>query len=596
MEPMSVRIGQILREKGIINKVILEKALETLKQDTQKNNSQSQRRLQQILIEDFKIDRHEIYSAIAQLYAFKEINLRSDTVDDIQLDFIRKALDSCPDTVREKLLQKRVLPFRPHDSSAKILTVIAADPLDRDIPFLLRDLPYKQIEIAYSPKEQLEELIDRVMIFKNEFLQQIEVSLQSIEGIEDDDVQIDEAALDAEINRSMLTNLIEGTLVEAVRKGASDVHILPKEGNITEFFFRVDGKLQMWHALSSVKPESVAAVIKDRSINIDRFNRNIAQDGYIQRKIDNHHIRFRVSVLPIAGAEVQRRFESVVIRVLDDRKVITEFDKLGLQAKAIEDFVTAIGKPQGLIMLTGPTGSGKSTTMIAALHSIMDPSKNVVSVEQPVEYLIRGARQVKLGPKLNFDSALRSVLRHDPDIVMVGEIRDLKSAEIAVSLANTGHITFTTLHTNDAPSAVARLYMLGVEPFLIANAINLVMAQRLVRKLCEHCKRRANKIDVALARYLGFTEQEIKQTAFFEPVGCDKCFEGYKGRQSVVEPLLFTPEIRKLILSSKDFVDEELIRQEALGNGMLTLRASGRERIKEGTTTIEEIASATTEL
>ncbi|MFQ5628731.1 MAG: GspE/PulE family protein, partial [bacterium] len=295
-------------------------------------------------------------------------------------------------------------------------------------------------------------------------------------------------------------------------------------------------------------------------------------------------------------AEVQRRFESVVIRVLDDRKVITDFDKLGLQAKAQEDFITAVQKPQGLIMLTGPTGSGKSTTLIAALHSIMDPSKNVVSVEQPVEYLIRGARQIKLGPKLNFDSALRSVLRHDPDIVMVGEVRDLKSAEIAVSLANTGHITFTTLHTNDAPSAIARMYMLGVEPFLIANAINLIMAQRLIRKLCEHCKRRADKFDKALARYLGFTEKELKQVAFFEPVGCDDCFEGYKGRHSIVEPLLVTPEIRRIVLTSKDFVDEELIRQEALANGMLTLRASGRQRIIEGTTTIEEVASATSEM
>lgn len=594
MEPMSVRIGKILIEKGIVSRVIMDKALETLRRQT--GNSLGQRRLQQILIEDFKVDRHAVYSAIAQLYAFKEINIRNEGVDDIQLDFIRKTLDSCSESIRDKLLQKKVLPYRPHDASSKILTVVAADPLDREIPFLLRDLPYKQIEVAYSPIEQIDELIDRVMVFKNEFLQQIEISLQSIEGVDDEEAQIDEAALDAEINRSMLTNLIEGTLVEAVRKGASDIHIIPKEGNVTEFFFRIDGKLQLWHALSSVKPESVAAVIKDRSINIDRFNRNIAQDGYIQRKIDNHYIRFRVSVLPIAGAEVQRRFESVVIRVLDDRKVITDFDKLGLPPKARADFLDAIRRPQGLIILTGPTGSGKSTTLIAALHTIMDPSKNVVSVEQPVEYLIRGARQIKLGPKLDFDQALRAVLRHDPDIVMVGEIRDLKSAEIAVSLANTGHITFTTLHTNDAPSAIARLYMLGVEPFLIANAINLVMAQRLVRRLCENCKQQTKKIDEALARYIGFTEHELESTVFYKPVGCEKCYEGYKGRVSIVEPLPFTQAIRRIILTSKDFVDEELIRQEALANGMITLRGSGRERIKEGITTIEEIASATSEL
>ncbi|RMD98512.1 MAG: type II/IV secretion system protein, partial [Calditrichaeota bacterium] len=275
--------------------------------------------------------------------------------------------------------------------------------------------------------------------------------------------------------------------------------------------------------------------------------------------------------------------------------VITDFSQLGLQEQAARDFMTAIHKPQGLIILTGPTGSGKSTTLIAALHSIMDPSKNVVSVEEPVEYLIRGARQVKLGPKLNFDQALRSVLRHDPDIVMVGEIRDLKSAEIAVSLANTGHITFTTLHTNDAPSAVSRLYMLGVEPFLIANAINLVVAQRLVRKLCNYCKEPDPHFDLDLARFLGFSDAEIERNTFYKPVGCERCFEGYKGRQAIVEALLFTPEIRAIILKSKDFVDEELIRLEGISNGMLTLRASGRERIKEGTTTLEEVASATSE-
>jgi len=219
----------------------------------------------------------------------------------------------------------------------------------------------------------------------------------------------------------------------------------------------------------------------------------------------------------------------------------------------------------------------------------------VVTVEEPVEYLIRGARQIKLGPKLNFDQALRSILRHDPDIVMVGEMRDLKSAEIAVSLANTGHITFSTLHTNDAPSAVSRLYMLGVEPFLIANAINLIMAQRLLRKLCEHCKQRARKIDVDLARFVGFTEEEIRNTVFYQPVGCDKCYAGYRGRQCITEALLFTPEIRRFILKSANEIDEEVIRQEALRNGMMTLRASGRDRVKRGTTTIEEVVAATVE-
>jgi type IV pilus assembly protein PilB len=556
-----------------------------------------QRRLQQILVEDFHVDRHLVYSAIAQLYAFKEVDLTAESINDSLLDFIRKTLDTCTEEARSKLLNKRVLPYKASPNNKNVLTVITADPLDREIPTLLQDLPFTQIEIAYCQFEQVSSLIDRVMAFKNEFLQQLESSLQNLEVIntESEEEKIDEAALDAEINRSMLTNLIEGTLVEAARKGASDVHIIPKDGNVTEFHFRIDGKLQLWHALSSVKPESVAAVIKDRSLNIDRFNRNIAQDGYIQRKIDNYHIRFRVSVLPIVVSESTRRYESIVIRVLDDRKVITDLNLLGLQEQAANDFEAAIRRPQGVIIITGPTGSGKSTTLVAALHRIMDPTRNVVTVEEPVEYLIRGARQVKLGPKLNFDQALRSILRHDPDIVMVGEMRDLKSAEIAVSLANTGHITFSTLHTNDAPSAVSRLYMLGVEPFLIANAINLIMAQRLVRKLCENCKQAARNIDLDMARFVGFTEHEIRHTVFYQPVGCDKCYAGYRGRQCITEALLFTQEIRQIILKNAENIDEDMIRQEALRGGMLSLRASGRERIKAGTTTIEEVVAATVE-
>ncbi|MFQ5633577.1 MAG: GspE/PulE family protein, partial [bacterium] len=387
----------------------------------------------------------------------------------------------------------------------------------------------------------------------------------------------------------------EGMLVEAVRKGASDIHIIPQQGNMTDIFFRFDGKLQKWYSQADIKPEAVIAVLKDRSLNVDRFERSTTQDGYMQRKIDGYYIRFRVSVIPIVGVEFDRRLESVVIRVLDDRKVITDLAKIGLQEQARNDFEKAITQPQGMVILTGPTGSGKSTTLVAALSTVMDTTKNVLTIEEPVEYLIHGARQIKLGPKLTFDSALRSILRHDPDIVMVGEIRDLKSAEIAISLANTGHLTFSTLHTNDAPSAISRLYMLGVEPFLIANAINLIMAQRLVRRLCQHCRQLDENPDPDQLLRLGFTKEELTETAFYNPVGCKQCFEGYKGRIAISEALLFNKEIRQAILHASNDIDEETLRDIGKKSGMLSLRASGRERIKDGFTTIQEIIAATTE-
>jgi len=460
---------------------------------------------------------------------------------------------------------------------------------------IARALGAKRYEVCYVRFKDMQNLFDKVFPPENEFLKVLEESKIEITEDQLEEETLDEAAIEAEINKSMLVNLVEGMLVEAVRKGASDIHIIPKDARTTEIHFRIDGKLRLWHVQEGIRPEAIAAVVKDRSKNVDRFEREMAQDGFIQRKVDGHMIRYRVSVLPIVGREFQYKFESIVIRVLDDRKVITDLDKLGFQGKAKEFFIKAISKPQGMVIVTGPTGSGKSTTLMAALHYIIKPEINVLTVEDPVEYIIPGARQLKIGPKMNFEQALRAILRHDPDVVMVGEIRDKETAEIAIKLANTGHLTFSTLHTNDAPSAISRLYKMGIETFLIAYAINIIIAQRLIRKLCDKCKRPIEDLDPAIPLSLGFTEEEIKNTVFYEAVGCDQCHGGYKGRIAIHEALYFTKEIRRLIFKTGRDIDEEAIREQAIKDGMLTLRAAGRERIKQGLTTLEEVAHATTE-
>ena len=380
-----------------------------------------------------------------------------------------------------------------------------------------------------------------------------------------------------------------------MRKGVSDIHVIPKSVNRTEIHFRIDGKLQLWHAQENTMPEALMAVVKDRSKGMDRFERERAQDGFIQREIDGHIIRFRVSVLPTVGTEIKNKFESVVIRILDDRKVIKDLGKLGLTGYAQKAFVKAINQPQGMIILTGPTGSGKSTTLVAALYQVINPTKNVLTVEDPVEYVIEGARQLKIGYKMNFEQAIRSILRHDPDIVLVGEMRDKETAETAIKLANTGHLTFSTLHTNDAPSAVARLYKMGVEPFLIAYAINIIVAQRLIRKLCESCKRKVVNIEehIALA---GLNIDDWKGHEIYESVGCDKCNQtGFKGRMAIHEALYFTKEIRRLIVRSGEEVDEEAVRDQARKDGTFSLRDSGFEKVKLGLTSIQEVLGATME-
>ncbi|MDZ4122219.1 MAG: ATPase, T2SS/T4P/T4SS family, partial [Candidatus Cloacimonadaceae bacterium] len=337
-------------------------------------------------------------------------------------------------------------------------------------------------------------LCQRIAPVKNEFLELLEeAGLVVVEDGTSGGDGLDEQALDEEINKSLLVNLFEGALIEAVRRDCSDIHIIPGGKTSVDIYLRVDGKLQMWHRQESTPPEALSAVVKDRSVGVDRFERDTAQDGFAQRLIDGHLIRFRISILPIVSSEFERRFESIVIRVIDDRKVVTDFRKLGFQAQAQQEFIKSINTSKGIVIVTGPTGSGKSTTLMAALYHVINPTVNVLTCEDPVEYVIRGARQLKIGNKMNFDQAIRAILRHDPDIVMVGEIRDKITADIAVKLANTGHLTFSTLHTNDAPSAIARLYKMGIEPFLLAYSINIIIAQRLVRKLCEKCRRPLSK-------------------------------------------------------------------------------------------------------
>ncbi len=431
---------------------------------------------------------------------------------------------------------------------------------------------------------------------KNEFLELLEEAGQVVvETGGGSGEGLDEQALDEEINKSLLVNLFEGALIEAVRRDSSDIHIIPSGKTSIHVMLRVDGKLQIWHKQENTPPEALAAVVKDRSIGVDRFERDTAQDGFAQRLIDGHLIRFRISILPIVSSEYERRFESIVIRVIDDRKVVTDFRKLGFQAQAEQEFIKSINTSKGIIIVTGPTGSGKSTTLMAALYHVINPTVNVLTCEDPVEYVINGARQLKIGNKMSFEQAIRSILRHDPDIVMVGEIRDRITAETAVKLANTGHLTFSTLHTNDAPSAIARLYKMGIEPFLLAYSINIIIAQRLVRKLCNVCKRPLSKDQWPAAIEMGFSQEELENGVVFEPVGCPKCNNGYKGRVNIAEALYFYPEIRNEIVKSKDDIDEDRIRTIAEKKGMLSMRSSGVDRIRNGLTSLPEVIYATSE-
>jgi type IV pilus assembly protein PilB len=588
---MTDKIGYLLLKKGIIDTQTLEQALNSKQND----NGKIKRNLAQILVQDFGYDHDTIFREVAILYAFRELNIKPEELPPEKIEEIRKIVISQNDELKQQMLEKCVVPFMYDDKLKDKLILASIDPTDKTIPKIAFGLNAKKYEVTYIRKKDYLRLIQLVLPPENTFLKALKESSEEITIKEDAGSGIDETELDAEINKSALINLVEGALVEGVRKGVSDVHVIPKSGNKTEIFMRIDGKLKLWHVQDNTLPEAVAAVIKDRSKGLDRFEREKAQDGFIQREIDGHIIRFRVSILPMVGTELKNKFESVVIRILDDRKVIRDLGKLGLLGYSKEAFVKAISKPQGMVIMTGPTGSGKSTTLVAALYHVIDPTVNVLTIEDPVEYVIEGARQLKIGYKMNFEQAIRSILRHDPDIVLVGEMRDKETAEVAIKLANTGHLTFSTLHTNDAASAVARLFKMGIEPFLIAYAINIIVAQRLIRKLCD-CKKPVRNFDESLMKAAGLNVAEWRNYTIYEAVGCEKCSKtGYKGRMAIHEALYFTREIRQIIVKAGEDIDEDAIREQARRDGTLSLRDSGLERVKFGLTSIQEVIASTTE-
>ena len=548
------------------------------------------------------VDTEAVFAEAARIYAFPSAAITEGRPDP---GFVKSFVEGLPGAQQDQLLAFGVLPIEYEidaERRQRRIVLAAQDPGSPDVIGLVHAIGLEPFDLRYAPGTEIRPLLTELFPKRNEFLERVQDEQWAYDlGASFDTGQkslVDEDAIEAEINRSGLINLFEASLVEGVRMGVSDIHIWPNADRQTEFHFRIDGELQHWHTEDKVHPEALLAVVKDKAGNVDRFEREMAQDGFIQRQVDGALIRYRVSVLPIATADRGVRAESIVIRILDDRKVLTDMGKIGLLPNALEAFTKAIRQPHGMVILTGPTGSGKSTTLVAALSQVVRPQVNALTVEDPVEYIIRGVRQIKLGPRLDMERALRSILRHDPDIVMVGEMRDRETAELAVKLANTGHLTFSTLHTNDAPSAVSRLYKMGLEPFLIAYAINLVVAQRLIRTLCDTCKVPDPDPDLVMMRELGFSEDEIATVPFYtsgDVPDCPACKGvGYKGRRAIAEALYFSRAIRHLIVAAKGDVDEDAIRDKAVEEGMLTLVASAREIVKLGQTSVDEVLRVTT--
>ena len=376
--------------------------------------------------------------------------------------------------------------------------------------------------------------------------------------------------------------LVNQVIAQAVEQGASDVHLEP-DGKDLRVRFRIDGVLLETTTIPKRMVSGVISRVKIMS-DLDIAERRVPQDGRVSLTIDGHSIDLRVVSLPSVHGE------SIVMRILDKGSVVMELDRLGMEPTDLARFAKAYAQAYGAVLVTGPTGSGKSTTLYAALGVINTPEKNIITIEDPVEYQVGGITQVQVNGKagLNFASGLRAMMRADPDVIMVGEIRDRETAQIAVEAALTGHLVLSTLHTNDAPGAITRLIEMGTEPFLVSSAIDCVVAQRLARTLCEHCKKPIH-IEADVLQLNGFDIDHGIDA--YEPAGCPRCGgSGYKGRLGLYEVMSVTDEIRKLAIAR---ASADQIGAVAVQQGMTRLREDGLEKVKQGRTSIAEVARVT---
>jgi len=546
--------------------------------------------LWRVLSDEPGLERERVFEEAAKVYKFKTTEIGMEDA----LNCLHEARTVFSHEQWSRMQAVHLLPVRVENSSEK-WTFITYDPLCHELQILLKSFRFSHTELEYAPEHFTTELITKGDLLRNEYFERVQDADPVLECESEVDSTFDEDSLEAEISRSALVNLFEAALVEAVHKGASDLHIFPNEDGHICIHLRLNGELETWYVEEHARPESLIAIIKDRTFNLDRFERESGQDGSIQRTIDDTLIRFRVSVLPLTQTDSRQKLESIVIRVLDDRKVIPDLESLKLPDEHLTIFRNAIRQPTGLILLTGPTGSGKTTTLYAALQEITSPRRNVLTAEDPVEYIIPGVRQLRISHKLGVGEALRFILRHDPDVVMVGEIRDSLTAELAIQVANTGHLTFSTLHTNDAPSAATRLYMMGIEPFLVAHSINLIVAQRLINVLCSKCKEESDE-DPDILKRLGFSKDETSgvkfQRAGSDPQ-CSKCEgTGYCGRRAITEMMRFTEGIKRIIAMTDRFLDEDSIRRQASEDGMRTLFDAAKAAVLTGETSVLEMMRA----
>ena len=553
MMRLQPKLGDILMQAGIINETQLASALQTQRY--------TGKRLGEILITENIITETRLAEALSM-----QLKLPMFTLTRFRP--MPEAIKSVPRIVSERL---QLIPLSI--SEGDLLLIAMVNPLDLLAQDEVRMLTGRDLKVGITTATEIKNNLDRLYNLQGNLEEAI------VEVYKDGKPSVDEISADAGADDAPVIQLVSNILEQAVREGASDIHVEPYE-KTARIRYRVDGALYTAFDYPIALHPAVSARMKIMA-GMDIAERRKPQDGRILMKVSGRRVDLRVSSLPTMNGE------KMVLRILDQESSAVGLERLGLEKDDMEKIEIFCNTPWGIMLVTGPTGSGKSTTLYSILQKINDPDVNIITVEDPVEFTVAGINQVHVNEKagLSFESALRSILRQDPDKVMVGEIRDQKTAQIAIRAALTGHFVLSTLHTNDAPSAATRMIDMGVAPFLVSAALSGVIAQRLVRKLCHFCKEEFEMVpNMCDALSVPHGSRACK------PVGCNECRMGYKGRKGIYEIMMVDDDLKKMILEGASNIT---LRNEAIKKGMKTLRQSGINNVLAGLTSIEEVFSST---
>jgi type IV pilus assembly protein PilB len=565
--PQFQKIGEILVHAGKIDEGKLNSALAEQKKSNEK--------IGQVLISMGAIDEDDFITAFSMQMGYPKadnfllLEADQDAVRLIPEDFART---------------NSVLAVKKSDKS---VTIVMEDPEDIATIDSVKRLTGLDPDIIVGGSELLNKAMDQLYgeITKAGQVEEAIQGITVISGDEDSSEEVDLSPENASEEDAPIVKLVNLILQEAIKERATDIHVEPQEDKVN-VRIRIDGVLQIIMTPPATSLSGLVTRIKILS-KLNIAEKRLPQDGRFSIKTAAKDIDVRVSILPTVYGE------KIVMRLLDKSGFDFNLTTLGFPKKNLSVFKKVISQPYGMVVVSGPTGSGKSTSLYAALKEIKDERTNITTVEDPVEYQLDGISQVQVFDDigLTFGSTLRSILRQDPDILLIGEIRDAETADIAVKFSLTGHLVFSTVHANDAPGTLTRLLDIGVAPFLVGSCLNLVMAQRLVRKLCEKCKEEYTPTTEELA-LIGLTKKVVKKK-LFKGKGCADCRNtGYRGRTAIFEMIPMARELRKLVF---DNANEDEIRQAAIKNGMVSLRDAGNERVLDGTTSVEEVLRSTVE-